>query len=312
MLEVGLIASRFLHYATVMVLFGVALFPLYTYASRVGDPPARLQHWLHRVLPIAGLLALLSGLAWGYFTVANMAGSLSSAADPDTLRSVLHETTFGKVWVARLSLLVALLVLLRSSYARIWHPDRTTPLVSAVLLASLAGVGHTQLHEGVMRCVHAGSDAAHLLAAGAWLGGLIVLGYLLALARPAPVAEATADASTALARFSSIGYIAVAALIASGLINSWFSVGSIGALVTNAYGQLLVVKLCLFAAMLALAGLNRYWLVPLMVSEKASGQPAASLQRLRRHVLSEQVLGLLIVLVVSLLGTMQPAIASAQ
>jgi putative copper resistance protein D len=65
--------------------------------------------------------------------------------------------------------------------------------------------------------------------------------------------------------------------------------------------------------MLALAVLNRYWLLPSLIREKEGGQPAVWLGRLRRHILGEQALGLFVILIVSVLGTMQPAInASSQ
>jgi len=105
----------------------------------------------------------------------------------------------------------------------------------------------------------------------------------------------------------------VAALIASGLINAWFLVGSVGKLATTPYGQLLLLKLGLFFGMLALAALNRFHLVPSLVAAQENGESlASSLRRLRWSVRGEQVLGLLIVLIVSELGTMQPAIASAR
>jgi putative copper resistance protein D len=66
--------------------------------------------------------------------------------------------------------------------------------------------------------------------------------------------------------------------------------------------------LFLFAGMLTLAALNRYWLVPAMIRENAIGQPAPSGIRLRRHILGEQARGLFITLIVSVLGTLQPAI----
>jgi len=103
-----------------------------------------------------------------------------------------------------------------------------------------------------------------------------------------------------------MGYIAVAALIGSGLINSWFLVGSLANLGTP-YGQLLIVKLVLFAGMLSLAGLNRFSIVPRLIKANDGGD-AAWLIRLRRHILGEQALGVVVILIVSALGTMQPAI----
>ena len=108
-----------------------------------------------------------------------------------------------------------------------------------------------------------------------------------------------------LTRFSGIGYLAVAVLVASGLVNSRYLVGSIDGLWTSAYGRLLVLKLALFGAMAALAGANRFWITPrLRASDAGSVEPW--LKRIRQHVAIELVLGVLVVAVVSLLGTLEP------
>ena len=56
--------------------------------------------------------------------------------------------------------------------------------------------------------------------------------------------------------------------------------------------------------------MNRFWLVPALMKAKGIGQPTDLFVRLRRHVLGEQAIGLLIVVIVSALGMMQPAISS--
>jgi putative copper export protein len=60
------------------------------------------------------------------------------------------------------------------------------------------------------------------------------------------------------------------------LINSWFLVGSVSSLLTTLYGQILLAKVAFFAAMLALAAANRFWLVPRMIETRmgVSGEPA--------------------------------------
>jgi putative copper resistance protein D len=83
-------------------------------------------------------------------------------------------------------------------------------------------------------------------------------------------------------------------------------VGSLNGLVGTSYGQLLLVKICLFAGMLCLAVANRFWLVPLLRRVDEVGR-VLSLGRLRRHVVAEWTLGLLVILIVSALGTMEPA-----
>ena len=313
MIEVGLITARFMHFAAVLALFGLALFPLYAYRPSVGGSRARLGGWLNAWLWGAALLGLLSALGWGWFTIVNMVGSASAAADPDNLLTVLRDTSFGQVWVARLILVVALLAFTtgRSDGSR--RPDWAIVLVAGLLLLSLAFIGHTQSHDGPLRAIHVSADAAHLLAGGAWLGGLIALGHLLMLARRSPSPEHHADATAALVRFSRMGYVAVAALIGSGLINAWMLVGSPGKLATTRYGQLLLLKLCLLAGMLALAALNRFRIVPSLLGAHEGAQAAPSpLGRLQRNVFGEQLLGLAVVLVVGYLGTMQPAIVAAE
>jgi len=312
LIEAGLITARCLHFAAAMALFGLALFPLYSYRARAGAPPAQLSRWLRVSLWRAALLALVSGLGWGWFTIAGMTGTVSAAADPESLLSVLRETSFGQVWVARLALVAALLVSLTGLDAE-RHPDWVTALLAAMLLLSLALVGHTQTHDGALRLVHASADGAHLLAAGAWLGGLLALGYLLVLARRFPSPEHTADATAALVRFSGMGYIAVSVLVGSGLIITLCLVGSVANLGGTRYGQLLLLKLLLFAGMLTLAVLNRFRLVPSLQRQKEGALPAeSSLRMLRRNVIGEQVLGLTIALVVGWLGTLQPGTTASE
>jgi putative copper resistance protein D len=307
MLEAGLICSRFLHYAVLMVLFGVSLFPLYAYPS--GPQPAWLVRWLRPADLIAAAGALISAVLWLLFVVGHMSGTINGAIDRDTVWSVLHDTDFGRVWSGRLALAIVVLGLtgVRVLSTATGHRDRLTPLFSAALLASLAAVGHTQLNEGIAGIIHMGADGAHLLAAGAWLGGLLPLGLIIVRAGSEQV-DQTPDAGHVLLRFSGLGYIAVATLVASGLLNSWFLVGSFSGLTHTPYGQLLLLKLCLFAGLVALAALNRFWLVPSLTRAREIGAPAVWLAKLRKHIVGEQVLGLLIILIVSILGSMRPAI----
>jgi putative copper resistance protein D len=105
-----------------------------------------------------------------------------------------------------------------------------------------------------------------------------------------------------LMRFSEMGYGAVAILIGTGLINTWYLVPSLSQLATSLYGQLLIVKLAAFALMLLLAALNRFLLVPAIAGSDAKN----TLFRLRHHVIGEQVLGIFIIALVSVLGTLAP------
>lgn len=310
MIETGLLVARFLHYAAATSLFGLALFPLYV-SARV--EPQALSRWRRGWTLWAAVVALVSGLSWFAFTVANMGGGIGDLADAETLRAIVYDTSFGNVWSLRM--LVALIIVgvaawdIRSSSA-IGHGLWVMPVLAAVLLASLAGTGHTRVEEGWAGAIHMISDGAHLLAAGAWLGGLIPLAAILRRSSAADLAKEPKQVGRILLRFSGMGYIAVATLIGSGLVNSWFLVGSLSGLLTTPYGQLLLGKLALFATMLALAVANRFWLLPSMSKTRIDSPEEWSRwsARLRNHVLGEQVLGWMILAAVSILGTMQPAV----
>lgn len=307
MIDVGLIVARLLHYAATTTLAGVSFFPLYAYQ---GAEPQPLAHWRRRLVLAAAIVALFSGLGWFAFAAANMSGALADLADPEVVWTVVRDTTFGNLWTARMllaAIIVGVTAMRSCSTAIVSHV--TTSVLTAALLASLAGTGHSQIEEAWSSVVHVASDAAHLLAAGAWLGGLLPLGFILVLYTGGIEGAGPADLDQVLLRFSRMGYIAVATLIGSGLINSWFLVGSVSSLPTTAYGQVLIAKLLLFGAMLALAILNRFWLVPLTGKQKTgeSGGSTAWTGKLRNHVLGEQFLGLMVLLAVSVLGMMRPA-----
>jgi putative copper resistance protein D len=309
MIDLGLVVARLVHYAAVTTLAGVSFFPLYACAD--GEPVVLLR-WRQGVLLAAAITALLSGVLWFVFSVANMSGTLADVADREVLWMVSNETTFGRVWTARLVLSIIMVGLFWNRVVSKFGPrrDLITPVLAAVLLISLAGVGHSQIEEGIEGIFHVGSDAAHLLAAGAWLGGLVPLGYILLLHGRERGSVQRSDLNEILLRFSGMGYIAVATLTGSGLVNSWFLIGNVSSLFATPYGQLLIVKLFLFAGMLALAVSNRLWLVPSLAEGREDDRngSTALIGKLRNHVLVEQFLGLAVLLVVSVLGTVRPAI----
>jgi putative copper resistance protein D len=299
MLEAGFIASRFLHYVAVTIAFGAALFPFYSW--RPGEPvPQAAARAVAIALPTATLLAILSGAVWFGSIVNDMADSSTGFLDSSTVSYVLSDTDFGRLWLGRA--IVAFILLVVSLGRRRLFASRSPRswillIMSGVMIASLAGTGHTQSSAGATRYIQEVSDGAHLLAAGAWLGGLVPLAVV-------SLHDAREEAETALARFSGMGYIAVALLLATGMTDGVILVGTLPALVLSAYGRLLVSKILIFGAMVMFAGVNRFILVPSLVSERGN-----ALAYLRRHILLEQLLGIAVLLIVSVLGMMSPPAA---
>jgi putative copper resistance protein D len=305
MIEFAVVTGRFFHYSATLLLFGLALFPVYTYSGFGACSRDSTSQWLRQSAKWVAWIALVSALLIFGFVTANMTGTFSSLMDRSSLWAVLADTSFGRMSVFRIAL-IFIIVIVATTTAK--TPNWTFIWLSALFLATLAGVGHTQVEERFSYAVHVIADGIHLLAGGAWLGGLVALGYIVSRSVLSHSTSATKEAEDAAINFSGVGYAAVAALIGSGIINSWFLVGSIDHLFGTNYGRLLLAKLCLFAGMLLLAAANRFWIVPGVSARASSGGSREMLQKLRRHVLAEQALGVIVLLAVSILGTMQPGI----
>lgn len=304
MLAAALIAARFVHFAAALSLFGALAFALYAGEELGGQP---LAGWTRRTGLWLALAALLSGLAWFAVTGASMAGSLTAAADPGVLATVLGSTSFGPLWAFRLCLLAMTLVVSLASRGGRWA-RWASAIMAGLSLACLAGTGHGLAPGGLAGYAHAAADGAHLIAAGLWIGGLWPLGVLLARAARTPTLEDEASVGRLLTRFSSAGIAAVAILVASGLVNSWFLVGSLDRLFGTDYGRLLLAKIVLFLSMAGLAAANRYWITPALTDARAADP--RWLARIRRHVALEQALGVAVIAVVSALGTLPTALES--
>jgi putative copper resistance protein D len=274
-----LILVRGVHFAATLLAAGTVSFIVLVAG------PSMLRR-LTIVVWTALVLTVLTGLAW----LALIASAILDVPVADIGRdgglwTVVTETRFGQIACLRLALAVALAVLMG------WPRQRVLQLATAAALAGLlAVVGHAGATPGAIGWVHLASDVVHVLAAAAWLGGLPALALMLASATP--------NASAATRRFSILGMVSVAALLASGLINSWQLLGGPGDLLAAAYGQVLLAKIILFAAMVGVAAVNRIWLTPRL--------PAAR-RALLRNSLIETGFGFAVLLLAGALGTMVPS-----
>ena len=305
-----LIVSRLVQFAAVIAVFGCGAFRLYglgvetttTYANAL----TTFDAWFWRVATVGAIVALLSALILVLGVTANMAGTAAAALDPDTISKVLFGTSFGRAWCWHL--LFAILAIGVCLAPRAPWRMQAILVLSLLLLVSLGWVGHAVEGQGVTRLVHEINQMLHLLAAGLWLGGLLPLAWLLARARSPTGTAWISVAREVVPRFSQMGYVAVALLAATGLLNTLLLVGSILALVGTPYGRLLALKILLFLTMVVAALFNRFRLLPRLRREAQTSTAAAALAR---SVLCEQGVGLAILAVVSILGTWPPAIHTA-
>src|SRR5882672_4676687 len=150
-------------------------------ASNAPADFSNLRHRLTWVVWISLAVAILSGLAWLVWLSADIYGApIIEVCLHGGVWSVLTDTRFGMVWCARLGLALLLGLLMP------WPATRLLQLgVAAVFIVLIALIGHAGATPGPAGEIHLASDMVHLLAAGAWLGGLPALAMLLARARQA-------------------------------------------------------------------------------------------------------------------------------
>lgn len=307
-----LVIVRAFHLASTLLLAGTIMFRCFVAApalrakasSAVADD---LTIRLAQIVWAALAVAVLSGAAWPVFVAAEIGGSsVADAVSQGVAWTVLTQTAFGDAWMLRLemaSLLAVLLLLPKRNPSFAFATDIISALLAAALAASLAWAGHAAATEGVDGTIHLASDALHLVAAAAWLGALWPLSILLGRAREAGDPASAAIAYQATWRFSVLGMISVAAILASGVVNTYEILGIEVFSLSTDYNRLLLAKIGLFAAMLAIAAVNRQRLTPRLSDERDHRR---AMRQLQLNSLAEVGLGLLILAIVAVLGRIPP------
>lgn len=271
---------RVLHVATTLLLGGAIIF-------RCAIAPLPLRPLLRWVLPL-----LLGGAA---LRLVLQSALLSGAGSPDEILAILPavvtQTRFGQV----LSLQTGFL-LLASMLA--WLRDGKG-LVGIALAPALIGVvlpvaaSHAAAMQNTSLMLALG---AHLLAATAWLGGLLPLWRSLGDPSPDPAIR-----HRTVRRFSRLGLVSVLVLAGTAALQLQAMSGDVAGLLGTRYGWLLLGKAGLFLALLALAALNRFVLSPSLARREG-------VRALRGSILAETGLGFLVIVLAALLATTPPAI----
>ncbi len=179
-----------------------------------------------------------------------LTGDASGLTDPEML-GLLWQTQSGTALMMQGAGLIVLISGLALGRAGLW--------VSAggglLALGSLVSIGHIPDQGG--QALQA-LLALHLIIAAIWIG---ILSPLRVLSASAALAEAAALGH----RFGQLAMVAVPLLILAGVVMAYVLLGSLQALLSSSYGQVLVVKLILVAMLLGLAAANKLRFVPGLV-----------------------------------------------
>ncbi len=139
-----------------------------------------------------------------------------------------------------------------------------------------------------------GADTAHVIAAGAWIGGLALVLWLernRSLLDPAM----TSLLPRLIPSFSRVAMASVGLLVATGALASFRELDHFSDLWTSSYGRLLFAKLAVVGVVLGLGGLNWQRLTPRLGTE--SGQSG-----MRRAATTEFILANVVLLLTALLA----------
>jgi putative copper export protein len=211
----------------------------------------------------------------------------ASLADPGqfvaTVRLVAFDTRYGEAMLARAAIAVLWIVAQRG------RTSKLAVVLAAADIAALSLLGHGAASAWPL--FGATVLAVHIAAASRWLGGMALT--LFGIVRGG-------DGLAQLRGFAPLGLACVALLVVTGLLNVQLATSDLARAFGGSYGAILIAKLCCFAAMLGLAGVNRFALLPNLDRQ---GAPA---HRAMQALAAETVLGCVVVALAALLASGPP------
>jgi putative copper resistance protein D len=299
-------AAWLAHYVEVsaaMLIFGAALFPFYT---KIDRRPAQWPAIEACLLAAALSFAAAAAVA---LKIAEVTGNAANLLHTGELNEFFFATSFGAVWLSRLALSNLLFAVTLIFVIKPLRPEFLTRLrdgslllLSGLVLLCFAGSGHASATVEPNSVLAMAWEGGHLLAAGAWIGGLLPL--LQALAHNTDDHAGRTLSVRLLRSFSWMGQITVALLLLGGFATLLTLLGlwniTMEAFLASHYGSILIAKHSLIAAILVVAAINRFVLLPRL------GAGTARLSQMRQAILLECILAALVIAAGTVLSQSQP------
>lgn len=283
------IALRFIHFTSLMLVCGCALYSAWLAPESIRRLMTRRFLRLQRYAAAWSLISATIMLA--------IQGGLMGSGWPDVFSvsvwAAVLQTRFGVVWIWQIILALVTLTVALIAPAKM---QRRLIILTVAQFILLAGVGHATMRDGIPGTLQQINHALHLLCAAAWFGGLLPVVYCMRVAK----GRWRQQAVSAMMRFSRYGHFFVAGVLITGIGNALFITG-FTAFWQSAYGQLLLLKCALVVLMVAIALTNRYVFVPRMRQEN----PQAALWFVRMTQI-EWGIGGIVLAIVSLFATLEP------
>ena len=247
--------ARWMEFVALLTVLGVLGFrhaTLPPLASR-GVPTADAADRARRLGQSALVLYFVAVMVRLYAEATALA-SRATALSADTLLPLLRATTWGLGWLAGFFGAIVLFAgwaLSKRSLA-LGTPIALTGALGMVLSPALSG--HAASSNSFVASITL--DVVHIVAAGLWLGTLIMV-LVVGIPAMRRLTDGNPDAavSALVSSFHPLALFCAPLVVLAGLGSSWLRLGGIGALTGTPYGQVLLYKLALFAVV---AGLGAY------------------------------------------------------
>ncbi len=283
------VLARWLGLVGVLLLTGgiVAFLWLPIPAAATGD----LRVHLYRVAQVATVMIVVSGVYRLVNDAMAIAGTLSlSGALGEPLLRVLSVSHDGHDLTFRLTGAAFLLIQLK--------PQRPIERDGLIAILSVLLIGPVLTTHGLTRgAIGSLVSLVHIVSASVWVGGLAFFGalYLPVIHRVTPDVV-----KTGALRFSRLALVTVITLVATGVTQAYFYLGTLSALLGPVYGRTLLIKLIILTPLLLTAAVNRWRIVPRLAGASRMWAPLTLLVRV------ETALALTVVLVAAAVAISQP------
>jgi len=292
------VAIRAAMYLSALLIIGCCAFILLV-ATRVSHLSGSYLE-VSAVVPSTRRLARWATVALAFAMVGRLLaqGFMIGEGVTIVIAPLLETTIWGWGWLLGAAGTVVIaggLIFTRGTRAA-W---RATAVGTMALAFSFALTGHaiSTPHPAV----HVTLDAIHVMAAGGWLGTLLVVATIgLYTALILPIERRAHAASELIGAFSTFALLCAGTLAVTGVVQAWAHLSTISALWQTHYGQALFRKLVVIAMTAVVGAFN--WRV---VKPRLANPGTITL--LRRSAAVELTIGLAVVILTAILvGTSPP------
>jgi putative copper resistance protein D len=233
----------------------------------------------HKSTLIGSFITLLMILS----VAGNLGGDLSSVIDLLMLQLAIE----SKSGVGYLTAFAGFSVMLIAHNLKA-NANRVGLIIGSVaVLFSFTSAGHSQLGGVLTQSLL----MVHLIGIAFWLGALLPFRWIC-------LQDDINNLGGLAHRFGLLAMVYVGLLLSAGLGYAYMLLGELSLILTTSYGNLLLIKMLLVSALLALAALNKFKLVPLL--EK---NPLEAVRQFQSSVHLEIALAFIILITSSLLTT---------